>query len=218
MINSIRYFEKECIKKFEKLEDEFMKEPTKIAEYVLGVTEELHKLGLEMIKESLESMNQMLRESPIRLKNWVIEAHDTKQLTTSLGDVQFQKTLFTNRETGKSEYLLDRILGLSPNERLTEDAEARLLEEAVQTSYRRGGEEVSLESEVSKQTVKNKIHQLEFPPNTDKPKEKKVVEYLYIDADEDHVSLQYRERRGGSEKERKQAEKQLSDNETNLCV
>ena len=48
-------------------------------------------------------MNQMLRESPIRLKNWVIEAHDTKQLTTSLGDVQFQKTLFTNRETGKSE-------------------------------------------------------------------------------------------------------------------
>ena len=200
MINSIRYFEKECIKKFEKLEDEFMKEPTKIAEYVLRVTEELHKLGLEMIKESLESMNQMLRESPIRLKNWVIEAHDTKQLTTSLGDVQFQKTLFTNRETGKSEYLLDRILGLSPNERLTEDAEARLLEEAVQTSYRRGGEEVSLESEVSKQTVKNKIHQLEFPQNTDKPKEKKVVEYLYIDADEDHVSLQYRERRGDLKK------------------
>lgn len=200
MVNSIRYFEEECIKKFEKLEDEFMKEPTKIAEYVLGLTEELHKLGLEMIKESLESMNQMLRESPIRLKNWVVEAHDTKQLTTSLGDVQFQKTLFTNRETGKSEYLLDRILGLSPNERLTEDAEARLLEEAVQTSYRRGGEEVSLESEVSKQTVKNKIHQLEFPKNTEKPQKRKTVEYLYIDADEDHVSLQYREHKGDLKK------------------
>ena len=201
MVNSIRYFEEKCIKKFEKLEDDFMKEPTKLAEYVLGLTEELHKLGLEMIKESLESMNQMLRESPIRLKNWVIEAHDTKQLTTSLGDVQFQKTLFTNRKTGKSEYLLDRILGLSPNERLTEDAEARLLEEAVQTSYRRGGEEVSLESEVSKQTVKNKIHQLEFPKNTEKPTEKKVVEYLYIDADEDHVSLQYRESKGDLKKD-----------------
>lgn len=200
MVNSIRYFEKECIKKFEKLEDEFMKEPTKMAEYVLGLTEELHRLGLEMIKESLESMNQMLRESPIRLKNWVVEAHDIKQLTTSLGDVQFQKTLFTNRETGKSEYLLDRILGLSPNERLTEDATARLLEEAVQTSYRRGGEEVSLESEVSKQTVKNKIHQLEFPKNTEKPKERKTVEYLYIDADEDHVSLQYREHKGDLKK------------------
>ena len=196
MINSIRYFEEECIKRFEKLEDEFMKEPTRIAEYVLGLTEELHKFGLEMIKESLESMNQMLRDSPIRKKKWVVEAHDTKQLTTSLGDVQFQKTLFTNKETGKSEYLLDRILELSPNERLTEDAEARLLEEAVQTSYRRGGEEVSLGTEVSKQTVKNKLHQLEFPKTTETPKEKKVVENLYIDADEDHVSLQYKERKG----------------------
>lgn len=119
MVNSIRYFEEECIKKFEKLEDEFMKEPTKIAEYVLG---------------------------------------------------------------------------------LTEDAEARLLEEAVQTSYRRGGEEVSLESEVSKQTVKNKIHQLEFPKNTEKPQKRKTVEYLYIDADEDHVSLQYREHKGDLKK------------------
>lgn len=210
MIKSIKYFEEECIKKFEKLEDEFMKEPTKIAEYVLGLTEELHKLGLEMIKESLESMNQMLRESPIRKKKWVVEAHDTKQLTTSLGDVQFQKTLFTNRETGQSEYLLDRILGLSPNERLTEDAEARLLEEAVQTSYRRGGEEVSLGAEVSKQTVKNKLHQLEFPKGTEKPKEKKVVEYLYIDADEDHVSLQYKERKGDLKK--------LDNNQKNNCL
>ena len=33
MINSIKYFEEECIKRFEKLEDDFMKEPQKLAEY-----------------------------------------------------------------------------------------------------------------------------------------------------------------------------------------
>ena len=91
-----------------------------------------------MIKESLETMDMMLQKSPVRLKHWVVESHSKKQLTTSLGDVVFSKTLFTNKGTGKSEYLLDRILGIDPNERLTEDAEARLLEEAVQTSYRRG--------------------------------------------------------------------------------
>lgn len=196
MINSIKYFEEKCISKFEKLEDEFMKEPTKLAEYVLGLTAELHKLGLEMIKESLESMDMMLRKSPVRVKKWVVESHTDKQLTTSLGDVTFSKTLFTSKETGKSEYLLDRILGLEANERITEDAHARLLKEAVQTSYRRGGEEVSLGAEVSKQTVKNKIHQLEFPKNEEKPEKKKVVDYLYIDADEDHVSLQFREKKG----------------------
>ena len=196
MINSIKYFEEKCINRFEKLEDEFIKNPSRLAEYVYGITDELHKLGLEMIKESLESMDMMLQKSPIRLRHWVVEAHSHKQLTTSLGDVRFSKTLFTNKETGKSEYLLDRLLEIDPNERLTEDAEARLFEEAVQTSYRRGGENISLTSEVSKQTVKNKIHSLEFPKNEEQLEEKKVVDYLYIDADEDHVSLQFREKKG----------------------
>lgn len=43
MINSIKYFEEECISYFEKLEDNFMKEPLKLAEYVVGLTEELHQ-------------------------------------------------------------------------------------------------------------------------------------------------------------------------------
>lgn len=102
MINSIRYFEKECINKFEKLENDFLKEPTKIAEYVMGLTEELHDLGREMIWETLESMDEMLVESPIRKKNWVIESHTSKQLITYLGEVSFRKTLFKNKETGKS--------------------------------------------------------------------------------------------------------------------
>jgi len=196
MINSIKCFEEECINRFEKLENEFMKNPLQMAEYVLGLTAELHNLGLRMIQESLESMDQMIQKSPVRLKRWVVESHTSKQLITSLGAVTFSKTLFTNREKGTSEYLLDRLLGLERNERLTQDAEARLLEEAVQTSYRRGGEETSLTAEVSKQTVKNKIHQLEFPKNEENPDRKKEVEYLYIDADEDHASLQFREKKG----------------------
>ena len=196
MYNSIRYFEEECIKRFENLEDSFMKEPQKLAEYVLGLTEELHNLGLRMIQESLEEMNGMLRKSQKRLQHWVIESHDTKQLITSLGTVTFEKTLFTNKETGESEYLLDRIVGLEKHERISEDAQARMLKEAVQTSYRRGGEETSLTTEVQKQTVKNKIHALEFPPNEEVLEEKKAVDYLYIEADEDHVSLQFREKKG----------------------
>ena len=140
MYKSINYFEKECIKNFEKLEDEFMKEPQKLAEYVLGITQELHKLGIRMIQESLEEMNRMLRDSLKRKQNWVVESHDTKQLITSLGTVTFRKTLFTNKKTGESEYLLDRIMGLEKHERISEDALAKMLKEAIQTSNRRGVE------------------------------------------------------------------------------
>ena len=125
MINSIKYFEEKCISKIEQLEDDFMKDPTKLAEYILRLTDELHKLGLEMIKESLEYMDMMLQKSALRREKWVIETHSKKQLTTSLGDVTFNKTLFCNKETGESEYLLDRIMGLAPHQRITEDAEEK---------------------------------------------------------------------------------------------
>ncbi len=195
MMNSIRYFEEECMSRLEEMENRFLREPEKLAEYVIGLTDELHNLGLRMIQESLETMDQMIQQSGIRKKYWLVESHTSKQLLTSLGEVRFRKTLFTNKETGQSEYLLDRVLRMEKNQRMTEDAEANLLQEAVQTSYRRGGEETSLTSEVGKQTVKNKIHQLKFPePN--QPEEKRVVDYLYIEADEDHVSLQFREKRG----------------------
>ena len=79
-----------------------MKEPQKLAEYVLGLTEELHNLGLRMIQESLEEMNGMLQKSQKRLQHWVVESHETKQLITSLGTVTFEKTLFKNKETGEA--------------------------------------------------------------------------------------------------------------------
>ena len=196
MIKSIKHFAEESISIFEKLEDDFFKHPEKMAEYVRGITRELHKVGLLMIQESLEQMNQQLKDSGKRLTGWYVEKDSQKQLVTSLGTVHFTKTLFKNRETGKREYLLDRILGLEKHERITEDAMAAMLEEAVQTSYRRGGEESSLEGTVSKQTVKAKLHDLKFPKDTKGPEKKKEIEYLYIEADEDHVSLQFRERKG----------------------
>lgn len=196
MVKSIKHFAEESIKNFEKLENLFFQNPEQIAEYVIGITEELHKVGLFMIKESLETMNQMLKESGKRQVSWIVEKDNEKELITSLGTVTFTKTLFTHKQTGEMKYLLDDLIGLKKHERMTDDASAKLLKEAVQTSYRRGGEECSMESMVSKQTVKNKIHALEFPKDEEKPEKKKEVEYLYIEADEDHVSLQFRDKKG----------------------
>ena len=57
MINSIRYFEENSIKRFEELENNFMKNPTKMAEYIVGIAEEGNRFLLKMIQETLESMN-----------------------------------------------------------------------------------------------------------------------------------------------------------------
>ena len=195
MVKSIQHFHEVSVGVFEKIIADFYKTPTDMAGFVQGITEELHRVGILLIQETLEEMDQMICLSGKRLFEWVVEQHNTKHLLTSLGDVSFRKTLFTHKRTGEMCYLLDRILGLEKGERITEDAEAAMLEEAVQTSYRRGGEAASILDKASKQTVKKKIHRLQFPP-MEKPEKKKEVEYLYIEADEDHIALQFREKKG----------------------
>lgn len=201
MVKSIQHFSDISIGVFQKLQEKFYEDPTDMASFIYGISDELRSLGVQMIKETLEEIDQQLRKSGKRKLSWVIEKNCHKKLVTSLGAVDFTKTLFTNKESGEMMYLLDQILGLDPHTRLTEDAEARLLKEAVQTSYRRGGEESTIsEDSVSKEAVKDRLHSLEIPDEWEKPETKRVVDYLYVEADEDHVALQFREKKGDLEK------------------
>lgn len=196
MINSIQHFCQNGVKNFEKIMVDYSADMTKIAEMVQEVTKEVVNLGLSIIAEEWESYDELLRKRKELRSEWYIVRRDETTLLTSLGSVTYHKTLFKNKTTGASEYLLDRIMGIEKHARMTEDASARLLEEAVQTSYRRGGENVSVSGEVvSRETVMNKIHALQFPKAAPQ-KEKKALKYLYIDADEDHVSLQYLHEKG----------------------
>ncbi len=203
MYNSIQHFIKEGTKDLEKIFIDYSADLTKIAEMVYGVTDGVVSLGLSIMAEELEMYDEYLRKSTDRKKNWYIVRRDETTLLTSLGSITYHKTLFKNKETGSCEYLLDRYMGLEKHARMTEDAEAKILEEAVESSYRKGGENASIGLEnVSRETVMNKIHVLRFP--LAKPQgEKKQLRYLYIDCDEDHVSLQYLDKKGDIRKRRR---------------
>ena len=196
MFNSIQHFQQEGIKKIINVFEDYQKDFSKMAEIVYGITEEVTKLGCSMIAEEWESYDEILRNRKDLRKGWYIVRKDETMITTSLGDVTYSRTLFKNTQTGVSCYLLDKLIETGPHTRISEDAVARILEEAVESSYRKGGANASISGSVmSKETVMNKLHALEFPP-TRHQGEKKAVETLYIDADEDHVSLQYLEKKG----------------------
>lgn len=203
MIKSIQQFQTKGAENLEKVFVDYSSDMTKIAEMVYGVRDNVLELGRAMIAEELEAYDEWLRKSGQRKKEWQIVRLDETTLLTSIGSIVYHKTLFQNKETGTYEYLLDRAMGLEKHARMTEDAEAKMLEEAAESCYRKGGETASLGMEsVSKQTVKNKLHALKFP-KTEPKKEKKAVPFLYIDADEDHVSLQYLEQKGDIGKRRR---------------
>lgn len=203
MNNSIHLFAQEGVKRLTKVFESYAEDMTKIAEMVQGVTDEVVNLGTSIIAEEWESYDELLRRRSDLRPGWHIVRKDAVIRTTSLGDVRYERTLFKNVKTGASCYLLDQLMQLDKHTRITEDAEARILEEAVESSYRKGGKNASIVgADITKETVMNKIHALQFPA-VKASEEKKQLEKLYIDADEDHVSLQYLEKKGDIKKPRK---------------
>lgn len=194
MINSIQHFQEQGVKNLTEIFSHYTDDLTKFAEMVYGVTKEVTKLGLSLIEEELESYDELLRKRQDLRKGWYIERRDETKLLTSQGEICYSRTYFHNKETGEYCYLLDRLMGL--------ESHARISEDAVESSYRKGGINACIgEQEVSKETVMNKLHTLEFPL-LEPLKEKRRVSRLYIDADEDHVSLRYLEKKGDIKKPR----------------
>ena len=196
MIKSIQQFQTEGVKKLEKVFNGYASDLTKVAEMVMGVTDSVIGLGLSMIAEEWEFYDTLLHDRKELRPGWQVVRRDKVTKLTSLGEVTYKKTYFHDPRTGERCYLLDRLMGFDPGERLTEDAVARIYEEAADSSYRKGGMNASISRvSVSKETVMEKLHGLQFP-KTEQQKEKRQVKTLYIDADEDHVALQYLEKKG----------------------
>lgn len=202
MIKSIQQFTEKGLANLENIFMDYSDDLTKIAEMVTGVKDNVLELARNLIAEEWEFYDKKLKTDRIRKEKWEIVRIDETSLLTSIGTIRYHKTYYKSKETGEYCYLLDKAMGIHTHERITEDAEAELLKEAVASSYRKGGENASITDEVvSKETVMNKIHRLEFPKVEAQP-EKKQVKYLYIDADEDHVSLQYINEKGDIKKPR----------------
>lgn len=184
MFNSIQQFETAGIKNLRKAEDEFIR-TRDMANFINAIKEVVLHLGLDVIAETLENYDEAIRKSPKRSEKWSVVRKDPKQLVTSLGTVQYRKTLFINKTTKERSYLLDRELSLEKHQRITEDAAAQLLTEAV-----------SILDDVSKETVMDNIRTIDFTKVHKAPETLREIPYLYIDADEDHVALQFHEHKG----------------------
>ena len=207
MEDIISYLAEYFIPKLFELKLEYYKNPTNLADFAIATKEETDKLGREILQASIEEMDRLIKAMPARKRKWVVEHKaDGRQLLTTLGRISFSRVLYKSKTEvdgdGKPicSYLLDNLMGLSPNQEMTEDVMANIYTEAVQTSYRKAGEEATGIESVTKQTVKNQLHKLKFPKNFQVPEVKKEVEYLYIDADEDHYHLQFKEKRGDLER------------------
>lgn len=107
---------------------------TKITELVHGETDCMIEFGLCLLAKELESYDTFLCEKRHLRPDWYIVRRVETTLRTSLGMLHYHKISFRNKKTGAYENFLDRAMRLEEHARITKDAKARILEEAVQTS------------------------------------------------------------------------------------
>lgn len=147
-------------------EEEFLEHLDSFTTFEETVSSLSNQMAADFIGLALTNADQMIRDSGIRKGSYTVQRSRQRTLISIVGDITFMHTLYKD-QMGKSRCLLDELMHLPDRERFTAAAEAKLLNEAEVHS------------------IEKEIPEMEEPP-----KEKKACEYLYIEADEDHIHRQ----------------------------
>lgn len=191
MENIVAHSLEKLYTEFEKADQIFLDSGMKdTVAYEEGLAEAARRSAAEHMQELYNSMDRALCSDILRNAKYTIQRHDTRELLTVNGPVCFTHTLFYNKEDGTYHYLLDEWLGLDAHERLSCAAEKAVLVEATKSSYSRAAKVLGKGAEISKTAVMDKVHAIQAELPFEKPEKKKCVEYLYIEADEDHIHKQ----------------------------
>lgn len=150
-------------------------------------------LACQFISTALSSMDEMIYNSAVRKELYNAQRTRVRTQISSVGDISFNCTVYRKKgaKTGGYVSLLPEIIGLDKHERFTEEAEVILLIEALKTSYAEASRALPSKQQITKTTVMNKTHGLAEEMPLPDPKEIKSTEYLFIEADEDHVAEQH---------------------------
>ena len=167
-----------------------------LSNFTDDLNDKLMKLGFDLTKFALEYAEDVIFNLKERKVEYESLEKDDRKIITIFGEINFKRRYYLDKEKNERVYLLDEYFKIAPKERLLENVETRLIEEAIETNYEKAGKVAAYKTEISKQTIMNKISELNINIEEIKPEAKKVVDNIYCIADEDHVHLQ----KGGSNK------------------
>lgn len=201
-MESIKLFVEKETPEIYRLYDRILEGTGDLNDLVTDVKDRMFRLGLRIIEELLEQTDNELKDLPGRSNRFYVERKgQQKELLCSMGVLHFRRTGYKDLQNQKYVYLLDRLLGIEAHERVTTECIAKMLEEATESSYAKGGRAASPKDKATKQAVKEWVHGLDFSESIPERKEKKKLRYLHIVADEDHVAAQFLQKKGDLQKD-----------------
>ena len=151
----------------------------------------INGVAIMMLEVFLSKLDDQLYEAVKQEKRYhVQEKSRERTITTQWGEVKIARRYYKDKVTGEYVYLLDALLELPSHKRIEPYCASEIIRHATSVSYAKAAE-ASTPTKLSRQSVKNLVHNLPTPPTTLQTEiEAKSVETVYIEVDEDHVSLQ----------------------------
>jgi len=174
--------------------EELVNNKENLSDFIIKTQKTLNKVGVTLVQDLLESLDESILSSNERKKSWYIEKRDQeKNISTVFGVVNYKRTYYKKKEEKEYAYLSDEALGIKPHERMDISLKAEIVKRAENLSYQKTID--SFEGDIgvySRMTVMNSIRDIEKIENNAAPVElnKKEVPMLFIEADEDHVAMQ----------------------------
>lgn len=173
----------------------FLEHGFSFQEFVTQLKEELDQLGTDLLQVALESLDQQLRESKRRKQMWnVVKRDEPKEILTPFGQLSYRRTYYRHKKTGVYCHLVDAKAGITPHSRISSNMKAELVAACGEASYEQATRQLSRYNpalKVSRQTASNSVKAFQAKPLVP-PAEKRRVDNLYIEADEDHLKVRGR--------------------------
>ena len=136
MYDSIIQFIENDIKEIEKNVKSLLDGEKDAADLSNDVHERVLKLGCRLISEIYEQIDEEIVRSLVRKNKYYVEQKDMpRSLVDVMGTLSFKRRGYVPKRGGEYIYLLDLIMGFDDNQKVTIAAAAKILEEAVESSY-----------------------------------------------------------------------------------
>lgn len=162
-----------------------------LTDLVKNIRHTMRDLSVEMVEDILHKTEESIYQSPKRKRTYTVQRKDDKKtIATLLGDITFERRYYVHRKTGEFSHLLDDFLELTPHQRMDSSVEEAILERASEQSYQQSIDSLEGIGIHSRTTVMNVVHKYSADNAVLPTGPKKQVDYLYVEADEDHVAYQ----------------------------
>jgi len=100
---------------YEKELKNLIRERRDISEFILATKKTLDEVGVSLVAEALETIDEAYKNSKDRKHNWIVKSKgDKKNLITIFGEVKYKRTYYENKKTGEYSYLSDEAVVYQP--------------------------------------------------------------------------------------------------------